>query len=301
MSAHRKRRLRCGSSVLEGAMFAKLASFFQAAQGDIERNLPVLDSSEHARLVRMRERFEGSTARALDFHTVGHQGMRSSRRGFAHWYLRPKTGEEAREGLYEDVLLKLSQTRNASSLLEYEKMWAQYAIRHTATESWNADPAISGNIPKHLLEQRLELVEKHTKEIGTTYDTDYLEITSSRYEEEPVIGIGVDDEIDYFALGHTTVDELIAEFTIGTQQPTTLALTMDKEEHLVQEAQTEQQPIGQLEEQQITEELHLVPEEEKRETAYSNHAVHWIFEFSGELAKADANRGRHRIRRVVGF
>jgi hypothetical protein len=286
-------------------MFAKLAAFFQAAQGDIERNLPVLDNSEHARLVRMRERFEGSSARALNFHTVAHQGMRASRRGFAHWYLRPKTGEEAREGLYEDVLLKLSQTRNASSLLEYEKMWAQYAIRHTATDAWNADPAISGNIPKHLLEQRLELVEKHTKEIGTTNDTDYLEITSRRYEEEPVIGIGVDDDIDYFALGHTTVDELIAEFTIGAQQQTTLALTMDKEDPVGQEAQ---QPIGQLEEQTAevppalpAVELHLVTEEETKETSYSNHGVHWIFEFSGELAKADVNRGRHRIRRVVGF
>jgi hypothetical protein len=242
-------------------MLDKVAAFCKAASGDIERSLGY-DGSQYERLMNMRLRFEHQgTGEPLNLHAVRYQeGMRSNRRGFAHWFLKPKCGEEIREVHYEGVLEKLSHSANAGTLLDYERNWASNALlNNTSAHTWNfgiVDPAVSANIERRLLEQRLGKLENFT---GAAYDTN-IEPTPESHR------ISCDqDDFEFVASMHMEGELITAEAVLENLPAVP---------------------------------LHVVPDDSPAD-AYSNHGLHWIFEFSGSIESVEVGRGKHRIKRAV--
>jgi hypothetical protein len=197
------------------------------------------DRAQYQRLVNMRSRFEKRGGSELNLHRVRSQeGMRSNRRAFAHWFLKPRSDDELHQVHYEGVLQKLSHSSTAGRLLDFERNWAANALLNVGHHVWNfIEPGAGTNVQKRLLEQRLE-------KIGEV-------VTHKPQAPE-------------FIASMQTAGELIQ---LETAPPTLPLLP-----------------------------LHAVPEECD---SYSNHNLHWIFEFSGPVEQVQVGRGKHRIKRAV--
>lgn len=336
-----------------GLMLDKLKAWGQAAYNDIEATLGS-DSAEQERLQNMRKKLDdGATTTTLNLNDV--KGvMRQNRRGFAHWFLKPKNGEVAREEVYNDVLQKLKGARSVGTLLEYEKSWTEMTLRNTGShEAWamgGIDPGSSGTIDKKLIEQRLgmlgDLVAARTEDDISGEDHNSGEDNNTcgdehSYREPDPMGIGCDQPViralpcyesnagdnwepcsrlegaqgafdndedmdldQLFETGRhqipwTRIDDVVESMDLAVNQTMAAieqavsSATFDAERDTVEIEAPAVLPAVQL---------RAVQDDEPEEKAhpYSNHTVHWIFEFSGP-ADADINRGKHRIKRVVGF
>ena len=155
---------------------AHLVTAWQVAEEIADEHLR---HSHHSRLVAMRKRLEqkqenrnGPTLNAL----ACRETRRNGRRTFMRWTLRskPRSEGDIASTVYEDVLTKLTASGNFTSLLEVEKLWTYYAIRQTPAESW-CDAAISGSIPKKLLEEQFGSIERKLLE----------DKSRARHDDEP--------------------------------------------------------------------------------------------------------------------
>lgn len=225
---------------------------------------------QHSRLVRMRakteERSAGTfNALALQARTVT---VKSHRRCFDRWFPQ---AHSAAEGFYEDVLLHLTKAKSCYTLLEYEKMWTEQAIRHTAPEVWNGDPAISATIPKKTLEQQLRRITKVTdeaqQETKEDADAQCIEHNGDRFSPEELALL--EDKNRTAKLLRLTCNDEDKE-PIALPAPVSLP----------------------------TVEVNVVPLNNVH--PYDNHGTHWIFE-SAPAQKTKPASGKHRIKRVVGF
>jgi hypothetical protein len=181
-------------------------------------SIDFLHTEQHDRLVSMRRKNEHRPEVPKDPLPLraNAQTRNAYRKGHAHWFAT--SIEDTKETIYEDVLMRLSTSTQASTLFEYEKQWAQNAIRHVKMDAY-ADHMIGAPQPK-LLEQRIEALDK--KLINTSLETPC--------ENEFATLLGADET----APDLLAIEDALAVFNRmeSNQQPCKL-ITMRKEEDLV--------------------------------------------------------------------
>ncbi len=148
-------------------MLSKAWDLVKSATVEGELLRPSEVSEMRDRLVRMRTKKEEKAnvpRTSLPFN-ASRPTRESHRNGFTHWFAALREGYAA-EAFYQDVLVKLTANGEATSLLEYEKMWTRHIIRHAADEVWPADPMSSQPLSRTALEGRIGNIDK--KLIDTT-------------------------------------------------------------------------------------------------------------------------------------
>jgi hypothetical protein len=292
-------------------MLDKLSKFFTAAKMDFERTF-VHAEAQFDRLTSMREKTDkASKAQPLDLHQIRHHD-RSVRRGFDRWFVHQSGKNVQAANHYEDVLSKLTHSASAGSLLDYEKNWAEYSLRNTA-QPWTfagSDTTHTGSLQKSLLEKRLGLI---TQTKGTVSDTTVVTPESHRLIDHDLEMASLHKVQELESASSKECSEQNAEYNEEDQEwysDFVAAMSMDgaSEEDFTERdliapdillsVIAGSMPDVQVEQCNASTALHIATDNDAA-NAYSNHSVHWIFEFSEPVEKPDIDRCRHRIKRAV--
>jgi hypothetical protein len=116
---------------------------------------------QRERLLAMRRRSEAQISIRKECRILKLTGRTRNehRRSHNHWF-STSMQHPSEVVFYQEVLSRLSTSDQATSLFEYEKQWAENAMRLVNMDSWRNDPMAGPSESSRLIELRLEAIDK---------------------------------------------------------------------------------------------------------------------------------------------